>query len=167
MRRLAPPLLDLVTVKPYGAHQATFDATTTIKKPSYLGKVIKEGLVDYIYWETPRTQRNVNGVNGDEGTNKGINSPNAPDPIVNGSGGTCNATNGGMWNTEVAPFRNVGEFRQRLDAFGKGTLPALSMDFTCDYEDGPVHVRVLLARIRERSQADVTKSILVHIRRAS
>ncbi len=27
VRRLAPPLLDLVTVKPYGAHQATFDAT--------------------------------------------------------------------------------------------------------------------------------------------
>jgi hypothetical protein len=27
VRRLAPPLLDLVTVKPYPAHQATFDAT--------------------------------------------------------------------------------------------------------------------------------------------
>jgi FAD/FMN-containing dehydrogenase len=27
VRRLAPPLLDLVTVKPYGAHQATFDTT--------------------------------------------------------------------------------------------------------------------------------------------
>jgi hypothetical protein len=27
VRRLATPLLDLVTVKPYGAHQATFDAT--------------------------------------------------------------------------------------------------------------------------------------------
>ncbi|HEV3496828.1 MAG TPA: FAD-linked oxidase, partial [Actinomycetes bacterium] len=27
VRRLAPPLLDLVTVKPYAAHQATFDAT--------------------------------------------------------------------------------------------------------------------------------------------
>jgi hypothetical protein len=27
VRRLAPPLLDLVMVKSYGAHQATFDAT--------------------------------------------------------------------------------------------------------------------------------------------
>jgi hypothetical protein len=27
VRRLAPPLLDLVTVKPYAAHQGTFDAT--------------------------------------------------------------------------------------------------------------------------------------------
>jgi hypothetical protein len=67
---------------------------------------------------------------------------------------------------EVAPFRNVVEFRDQLDRFSRGSLPAHSMDFVCDYEDGPVPVRVLLARIRERSQADVTKSVLVHIRRA-
>ena len=68
--------------------------------------------------------------------------------------------------TEVAPFRNVGEFRELLDDFRKGPLPADSMDFTCDYEDGPLAVRVLLARIRERTERDATKSILVHIRRA-
>jgi hypothetical protein len=68
--------------------------------------------------------------------------------------------------TQVAPFRNVGELRQRLDDFGRGTQAAYSMDFTCDYADGPLPVRVLLARIRERSQHDVTKSILVHFRRA-
>ena len=68
--------------------------------------------------------------------------------------------------TEVAPFRNVAEFRTRLDDFSRGSQPAHTIDFTCDYEDGPLLVRVLLARIRERSQADVTKSILVHIRRA-
>lgn len=67
--------------------------------------------------------------------------------------------------TEVAPFRNVVEFRSQLDGFRQGSQPALSMDFTCDYEDGPLLVRVLLARIRERSQADATRSILVHIRR--
>lgn len=67
---------------------------------------------------------------------------------------------------EVAPFRNVVEFRDQLDKFSRGSQPAYSTDFTCDYEDGPVRVRVLLARIRERSQSDVTKSILVHIRRA-
>jgi hypothetical protein len=68
--------------------------------------------------------------------------------------------------TEVAPFRNVAEFRNRLDDFSRGSQPAHTLDFTCDYEDGPLLVRVLLARIRERSQSDVTKSILVHIRRA-
>jgi hypothetical protein len=68
--------------------------------------------------------------------------------------------------TEIAPFCNVVEFRHHLDSFSRGSQPALGLDFICDYEDGPVHVRVLLARIRERSLGDTTKSILVHIRRA-
>ena len=68
--------------------------------------------------------------------------------------------------TEVAPFRNVVEFRNEFERFSRGSQPAHSLDFTCDYEDGPVQVRVLLARIRERSQSDETKSVLVHIRRA-
>ena len=67
--------------------------------------------------------------------------------------------------TEVAPFRNVVEFRNLLDDFSRGSQPAHSFDFTCDYEDGPLLVRILLARIRAQSQSDVTKSILVHIRR--
>lgn len=68
--------------------------------------------------------------------------------------------------TEVAPFSNVAEFRQQLDIFRRGEQPACSLDFTCEYEDGPLTVRVLLARIRERSGGDATKSILVHIRKA-
>jgi hypothetical protein len=68
--------------------------------------------------------------------------------------------------TEVAPFRNVAEFQQRLDDFRRGTQAAHSMDFTCEYADGPLAVRVLLTRIRECSEHDVTKSILVHIRGA-
>ncbi|HEX7313804.1 MAG TPA: hypothetical protein VF297_07775 [Pyrinomonadaceae bacterium] len=67
---------------------------------------------------------------------------------------------------EVAPFRNVVEFRNQLDRFSRGSQPAYSMDFTCDCEDGPVPVRVLLARIRECSRTDATGSVLVHIRRA-
>ncbi|HEY0170564.1 MAG TPA: hypothetical protein VGB98_06045 [Pyrinomonadaceae bacterium] len=68
--------------------------------------------------------------------------------------------------TEVAPFKNVDEFRRRLDDFTRGSQPAQCMDFTCHYEDGPLPVRILLARIRERTERDVTRSILVHIRRA-
>ena len=68
--------------------------------------------------------------------------------------------------TEVAPFQNVGEFRRELDSFSNGSQPSQSITFTCQYADGPLTVRVLLARIRERSQRDVTKSILVHIRKA-
>src|SRR5215212_2176612 len=40
--------------------------------------------------------------------------------------------------TEVAPFRNVVELRNHIDDFSRGSQPAHSMDFTCDYEDGPV-----------------------------
>jgi len=68
--------------------------------------------------------------------------------------------------TEVAPFRNVGEFRRLLDDFSNGSQAASSADFVCDYDDGPQAVRILLARIRERTKLDVTKSILVHFRKA-
>jgi hypothetical protein len=69
--------------------------------------------------------------------------------------------------TEVAPFQNVGEFRQRLDSFRQGTQGAHSIDFICEYPDGPLAVRILLARIRERSEYDETKSVLVHIRKGT
>ncbi|HJQ33569.1 MAG TPA: hypothetical protein VJ866_15395 [Pyrinomonadaceae bacterium] len=67
--------------------------------------------------------------------------------------------------TEVAPFQNVGDFQRQLDLFGRGQQPASSLDFVCQYDDGPLAVRVLLARIRECSDQHTTKSILVHIRR--
>ena len=67
--------------------------------------------------------------------------------------------------TEVAPFRNVAEFRSQVDSFSRGQQPASSLDFICEYEDGPLTVRVLLARIRERAEQDTTKSILAHIRK--
>lgn len=67
--------------------------------------------------------------------------------------------------SEVAPFRNVEEFHRCLDNFTRSSQPANSIPFTCQYEDGPVLVKVLLARVRERSARDTTKSILVHIRK--
>jgi hypothetical protein len=67
---------------------------------------------------------------------------------------------------EVVPFRNVGEFQKCLDDFTRSSQQAHSFHFTCQYEDGPVRVKVLLARVRERSADDVTKSVLVHIRKA-
>jgi hypothetical protein len=78
------------------------------------------------------------------------------------------ATNitGRNFYSEVAPFRNVGEFQERLDSFTRGSQQADSISFICQYGDGPVRVKVLLARIRERSADAVTKSILVHIRKA-
>ena len=68
--------------------------------------------------------------------------------------------------SEVAPFLNVEEFHQCLDSFNRSSEQANSFVFNCDYEDGAVPVRVLLARIRERANDYRTKSLLVHIKKA-
>jgi hypothetical protein len=68
---------------------------------------------------------------------------------------------------EVAPFENVAEFRRLVTEFAHGASPADSFKFDCRY-DGCVHpVKVLLARIRERTDYDRIKSVLVHIRRGA
>lgn len=67
---------------------------------------------------------------------------------------------------EVAAFANVEEFHQRLDAFNRSGDQAYGFEFSCDYEDGAVPVRVLLARIRERKTGEQAESLLVHIRKA-
>jgi hypothetical protein len=68
--------------------------------------------------------------------------------------------------SEVKPFKNIAEFQKCLDNFNRSSQQVSSMPFTCQYDDGPVRVKVLMARMRERSTHDVTKSILVHIRKA-
>jgi hypothetical protein len=68
--------------------------------------------------------------------------------------------------SEVAPFSNVEEFRRRINVFTSGREQADSFNFTCNFGDGEVLVRVLVARVRERTNGKRTKSILVHIRRS-
>lgn len=68
--------------------------------------------------------------------------------------------------SDVAPFANVEELHRRLDSFKVGSEQAKSFVFDCDYEDGTVPVRILLARARERSEDHTTKSLLLHIKRA-
>ena len=65
---------------------------------------------------------------------------------------------------EVAPFKNVEEFRRCVSDFTHGAKPADSFDFECHYEDSDHPVRVLLARICEHVNRSNTKSVLVHIR---
>ncbi|HEV2705475.1 MAG TPA: hypothetical protein VGV59_06095 [Pyrinomonadaceae bacterium] len=67
----------------------------------------------------------------------------------------------------VAHFANVEEFRQRINHFTQGGEPADNFKFDCQYQYGALHIRVLLARIRERSDNTRTKSVLVHIRKGS
>lgn len=81
------------------------------------------------------------------------------------SEGSLSNVTGQNFYSEVAPFLNVEEFQHRLDIFGRSSEHAYSFVFNCDYEDGAVPVRVLLARIRERTNGDHTQSLLVHIKK--
>lgn len=83
-----------------------------------------------------------------------------------GPDGSPSDVRGHNFYSEVVPFLNVEEFHQRLDTFDRGGEHANSFVFNCDYEDGAVPVRVLLARIRERTNGDHTQSLLVHIKKA-
>jgi hypothetical protein len=72
--------------------------------------------------------------------------------------------NGLNFFTQVARFRNVSDFQERLDAFRTSGKQAQSFDFDCEYEDGNYPVHVLLARVTERADLKETKSILVQIK---
>jgi hypothetical protein len=67
---------------------------------------------------------------------------------------------------EVIPFENVEEFRERINKFTQGDVQVGNFNFVCQLNDESLPVRVLLARIRERSNGEHTKSVLVHIRKA-
>jgi hypothetical protein len=66
---------------------------------------------------------------------------------------------------EVAPFENAEELRLRISSFTRGECQADNFQFTCRFNDDFLPVKVLLARIRERTNGRRTKSILVHIRK--
>lgn len=74
--------------------------------------------------------------------------------------------NGRNFYSEVAPFKNVEDFHRLIDAFEGGCSPTNSFNFTCDFDDGSVPVRVLVARTASQSNGERTKSILIHIRPA-
>lgn len=84
-----------------------------------------------------------------------------------GAGAAGHFVAGSNFYEEVAPFGNVEEFRRRVTQFARGASPADSFRFDCIYDGVAFPVKVLLARIRERTSRDLTKSVLVHIRQAA
>ena len=66
--------------------------------------------------------------------------------------------------SEVATFLNVAEFREHFETFDSNPEPSSSFMFNCDYEDGAVPVKVLLARLREDRK--YPGSVLVFIKKA-
>jgi hypothetical protein len=74
--------------------------------------------------------------------------------------------NGQNFFHEMVPFENKEEFRKRIARFARSQIQADNFIFNGRINNGSLPVRVLLARITERSNADHTKSILVHIRKS-
>ena len=67
--------------------------------------------------------------------------------------------------SEVATFLNVAEFQQHFETFDNNPYSgSSSFMFNCDYEDGAVPVKVLLARLREDTK--YSGSVLVYIKKA-
>jgi hypothetical protein len=87
------------------------------------------------------------------------------EPSVNPRGDAAKLTGCNFFD-EVAAFDNASEFRHRIGTFARSYSQADNFYFTCRFDDGALAVKVLLARIHERSNGDHTKSILVHIRKA-
>jgi hypothetical protein len=84
-----------------------------------------------------------------------------------GAGQMMPSVSGRNFFEEVAPFDNVEELRRHINQFVQGTSPADHFNFNCRYGDGALPVRVLLARLRERTNDAHTQSILVHIRKVA
>jgi hypothetical protein len=66
---------------------------------------------------------------------------------------------------EVAPFKNVGEFRRHLDQFAGGGASVDKFDFVCRFDDGNEQVKVKLVRVSEREYDGWAKLTIVDIRK--
>jgi hypothetical protein len=67
--------------------------------------------------------------------------------------------------SEVATFLNVAEFQQHFETFDNNPhFGSSSFMFNCDYEDGAVPVKVLLAHLKEDRK--YPGSVLVYIKKA-
>ena len=66
---------------------------------------------------------------------------------------------------EVAPFKNVGEFRQHLDYFTNNGDSVENFKFTCRFDDGDEEVKVRLVRVSEREFDEQAKLTIVDIRK--
>lgn len=84
--------------------------------------------------------------------------------VARGEGETPAGVNGARLEEAGARFSNADEFRRRINAFRSNGAQADSFDFTFEYEDGPMPVRVLMARVSESSDRGSIKSVLIHVR---
>ena len=67
---------------------------------------------------------------------------------------------------EIAPFNNIEEFRRRFRYFAQSPDSAQKFNFTCQFDENPVEVKVLMTHISEWDFDARAKLIIVDIRRA-
>lgn len=67
---------------------------------------------------------------------------------------------------EIISFENAEELRQRITTFRRSAIQADNFIFTCRTRNSLLPVRVLLARIHERTNGSRIKSVLLHIRKS-
>ena len=65
---------------------------------------------------------------------------------------------------EIAPHKNVEEFRRRFRYFAQSTDSSQKFNFTCQFDEEPLEVKVLLTQICEREFDLRDKLIIVDIR---
>ncbi len=65
---------------------------------------------------------------------------------------------------EVALFKDAEEFRRRFRHFACGSDSAEKFTFTCQFEERPAEMKVMLTRISEREFDEDKKLIIVDIR---
>lgn len=111
---------------------------------------------------SPRTRPELFGLFEIDGA--GIVLYSRAEPDGNAVGAPPDAA-GRNFFAEVAAFENGEELRQRIDGFTRGGNHADNFHFVCQLGGDSLAVKVLLARIRGRSDGNRTKSVLVHIRR--
>jgi hypothetical protein len=69
--------------------------------------------------------------------------------------------------SEVAPFENISELRDRFETFHCGSSSTNSFSFNCKYEDRSERVRVLLARLRADPVPGRSGAVLMYIKKAA
>ncbi len=67
---------------------------------------------------------------------------------------------------EIAPLKNVEDFRRRFRYFAQGTESAQKFNFTCQFAENTAEVKVLMTQINEREFDSRDKMIIVDIREA-
>ena len=66
---------------------------------------------------------------------------------------------------EVAPFKNVEEFRRRFQYFARSSDAAEKFNFICQFDKHPLEVKVMLTQISEMEFDAASKLIIVDIRK--